>query len=63
MFDIVIKRVTGADALERKPSRRLISSVRAACVAPNLRLMCVSRKDPKASAANSGIVIIHWPHD
>ena len=38
-----------------------ISSVKRACDDPKLRFMSVARNEPKASAANSGTVIIGRP--
>src|SRR5262245_35708911 len=38
------------------------SPIRFACVDPNLRRICVVRKDPNASAANSGTVIMQFPN-
>jgi hypothetical protein len=38
-----------------------MTSVKFAFVEPNLRLMLLVRKDPKASAANPGTVIIEFP--
>ena len=49
MFDAVTRARRAADG---------INSVRFACLDPNPRLMCGDKKDPKASAANSGTVII-----
>jgi hypothetical protein len=38
-----------------------MASTKFALVEPNLRLMLVARKDPSASAANPGTVIIAFP--
>src|SRR5579862_7334527 len=38
-----------------------MSSVSSACVELNLRLSSLARKDPRASAANSGTVIKEYP--
>jgi len=58
VLDVVVRRVAVANALEREPGSRWNSSVKRACEAPNLRVMSEARKEPKASAANSGTVIM-----
>jgi hypothetical protein len=62
MFDVVIYGIAVTDAFESETGCRLKTLNEVCSVDPNPRLRCVARRDPNASAANSGTVITQFPN-
>jgi hypothetical protein len=58
---LVVESIAIADTLESEPGNRWNNFCQMRLLTKNLRLKCVERKDPNASAANSGTVIMRSP--
>ena len=61
MFDVVIKSIAVTDALQSETGCRLETSNKVCVRRSKSATHMVARKDPNASAANSGTVIMQFP--